>query len=111
MITISKFKGMLLFDVADEPIGNWQEDLGYRGVYDIWRLMKNGKDTGQFIQIEPIDDICEHCDSLGKDCECEEVWIGDDKTGFHDTLGCFESYDEAIAFAKKYMKKNPNGFV
>lgn len=109
---MSKYKEMLLFDVADEHIGGWQEDLGYRGMMDMWKFHdENGKYTGDFICIEPYDDVCSHCEELGKECECEEVWVGNDKTGFHDTIDMFETYEKAIAFAKEFMKANPKGFV
>jgi hypothetical protein len=88
---MSKYNGMLLFDVADPPIGNWKENLGGRGIYGMWE----NKKAGLTLMIESNED------SGG-----EEVWIHDQK-GNWDSL-FFGDYEESIRYVKEFMKKNAN---
>jgi len=94
------FKGMLLFDIAEEPIGNWENQLGYRGMMEVWKHNK----TEDTIIIESYEDCKEH----GENCECQEVWMHD-KNGKLDTLGFYDTFEEADQEAKQFMKENPKG--
>jgi hypothetical protein len=109
-IKMSKYHGMLLFDIADEPIGGWEENLGYRGMVDIWDFYKDGKRTGMWLMVEALDD-CDICEEEGKECECHEVCVFDDNTGNVDTLTVEDTYEKAMEFAKTWMKENENGWV
>jgi hypothetical protein len=91
---MSKYHGMLLFDIADEPIGKWQENLGTRGYYDEWELIDKDKIKCTLI-IEADED--------GKVGD-NEVWIHD-KEGNSDSL-YFGTYDQCLKYAKKWMKEN-----
>ena len=98
------FKGLFLFDIAEPSIGQWENQLGYRGMMEVWKI----QETQDFVCIEPWDDICErHRD---QECTCWEAWLGNDKTGDCDTLGIWESFDKADQEAKKWMNENPNGW-
>lgn len=98
------FKGLLLFDIAEPPIGNWKNQLGYRGMMEIWKV----KDTTQFLCIEAYED-CEIHDP--DECTCEEVWLGDDTTGNCDVLGVYDNFEEADKASKEFMQQNPNGWM
>ncbi len=86
------YHGILLFDVAEDPIGSWENQLGYRGVMEVW---KAGDST---LQIEADED------SGG-----EEVWVHDEE-GNHDSLGIFPTSDQDDAAAKAFMRENPEGW-
>jgi hypothetical protein len=80
---------MLLFDIAEPAIGPWENQLGYRGMIEMWR--KSG--TQQFVCMEP--------------CECGEdweAWLGDDETGNSESLA-FGTFDEVDKASKDWMKK------
>jgi len=93
---MSRFHGMFLFDIADEPIGDWEEDLGYRGVKDVWRT----RDKHFMLVIEPNEDTEDE----------EEVWVANERTGNWDSIA-FGTYEECIDEAKKFMRENPNGWT
>ena len=132
---MTKFKGMLLFDVPDPPINNWHESCGGRGMFDLWWFvgekdnkcdqLEDGKckldgekcscpncaylhNHSQFLMIEPKDDICE---IHGDECTCEEVWLGDDETGNCTTVGTYDTYEEALREAKTFMREHPKGWM
>jgi hypothetical protein len=84
------FAGMLLFDIAEPAIGPWENQLGYRGMIEMWR--KAG--TQQFVCLEP--------DDCGKE-DCWEAWWGDDETGSWELLA-FGTFDKVDKAAKKWMK-------
>lgn len=92
---MSKFGGMLLFDIADKPIGNWTEDLGGRGMYVKWNL----KGTRVFIMIEPYEGEGQE---EGK--EDWEVWVANEETGAWEPL-IYRPFEEAVKFAKGFMRK------
>lgn len=95
------FKGILLFDIAEKPIGKWENQLGYRGMMEIWK-----HENGDRIIIEVFEhDTEEH---LSGKCECHEVWMHD-KKGNLDTLGVWSSFEESDRNAKAFMKENPDG--
>lgn len=101
---MTKFKGLLLFDIAENPIGQWENQLGYRGMMEVWKH----SETKHVVTIQPWDDICEtHGD---KECTCWEVWIADDKTGNWDCLGIWENFELADQKAKEWMGENSEGW-
>lgn len=89
------FKGLLLFDIAEEPIGEWKNQLGYRGLIEVWKIPR----TQDFICIE-----------YDEDSDCEEVWLGNDKTGDCENIGFFDTVEEADKGAKEFMRENPHGW-
>jgi len=101
-IIMTLFKGLFLIDIAEEPIGNWENQLGYRGMMEVWKH----KETGEEVVIEVFEDCSEHDPD---ECECHEVWLRCNKTGNCDTLGVYNSFDEADIEAKKFMRENQKG--
>lgn len=89
------FRGMLLFDIAEPPIGDWENQLGYRGMMEVWKL----KDTDYVLTISAYEDSDEPCD---------EVWIANDSTGYWESL-FFGSTEDCNTFAKKWMNEHPKG--
>ena len=85
---MSLFHGLLLFDIAEPPIGPWHEDLGGRGYVEIWR--KEG--TEEVIYIEPYE---------GDEWE---AWWADEKGGAWDTIA-FGPYEEVKKEAKRFMER------
>ena len=102
---MTKFHGILLFDVIEEPIGRWENQLGYRGMMEVWKV-----DKRNVLTIEPLDDWCANCEEEGRDCECWEIWIADDEQGVFDTLGVYPSFEVADTKAKQIMTEFPNGY-
>jgi hypothetical protein len=95
---MSKYHGMLLFDIADNPIGKWHENLGTRGYYDRWEIRdKNGKII-QSIIIE-IDEE--------SDGQWDVYW--EDASGSEEFIG-YAYYDDAIKLAKKFTGRHLNGY-
>ena len=93
---MSLFHGLLLFDVPDKPIGQWKENLGYRGVKDVWEI----KEKGLMLIVE---------NSENPDNEKEqEVWVCDEE--IWETIGWYNTYEEAIKEAKIWMLEHPNGW-
>jgi len=95
------FKGLLLFDIAEQPIGEWENQLGYRGMMEVWKH----KTTGDTIIIEAYEDCTIHDPN---ECTCEEVWMHD-KNGNVDILGVYDDFETADKEAKKLMRENPKG--
>ena len=112
--------GLLLYDVADEPIGNWRENLGTRGLYDMWELVIDSRRV-ELILIE-----CLEGDGEGLECPCEACEKERKQEGYNDgdqlseativtsddaepicDAGC---YDYVLAEAKKFMKEHPAGY-
>ena len=112
--------GLLLYDVADEPIGNWRENLGTRGTYDLWELVIDSRRV-ELILIESLEG-----DGEGLECPCEACEKERKQGGHNDedqlseaTLvtaddveliceaGC---YNYVLAHAKNFMKKYPDGY-
>jgi len=96
------FKGVLLFDIAEAPIGNWENQLGYRGMMEVWKH----KETGEEIVIELYEDCTEHSSD---ECECHEIWMRDNKRGISDSHGVYDTFEEADREAKKFMRENQKG--
>ena len=94
---MSRYRGMLLFDIADKPIGKWHENLGTRGYYDKWEIKD---ENGKVIQ-SIIIDLDE--DSNG---QWEAYWENADGKEEFIKYGC---YDDVIKSAKEFMKEHPNG--
>ena len=89
---MSLFRGMLLFDVADKPIGSWEEDLGFRGMIDVWRH----KEKGWTLYVQ---------NSENPDNETEqEIWIdyGDE----YESIAWASDLDLALVEAKEWMSEN-----
>ena len=92
------FHGLLLFDIAEPSIGNWEEQLGYRGAIDVWK----NKETGKTLIIESYEDCEEHDIN---ECECQEVWIHDEEGNVED-IRIHDSYEKAKEEAKKQMHED-----
>lgn len=96
---MSLYKGVLLFDIAEPPIGKWEEKLGYRGLKEVWCHSDNPNNR---IEIE-----LEDCGN----CEEEDNWEiihSDELTGNVNYLAGFDNYDEAHEFSQKWMKEHQN---
>jgi len=90
------FKGMLLFDVAEPAIGKWENQLGYRGMLEVWIH----DETGDTITLEPNEDATE------EEWEC---WIHDKESEQWDSLG-WGTFKQVDKLAKQWMEKHPNGW-
>ncbi len=112
--------GLLLYDVAEEPIGNWRENLGTRGMFDKWELLLNSKRV-EIIILESLegDDEglvcpCKACkterkrngSNLEEDLSEASIITADGSEAICEA-GC---YDYVHAEIKKFMKKHPNGY-
>jgi hypothetical protein len=75
----------------------WTQDFSVRDVTEF-------RQGDEFIRIEPYED-CEHKDG---NCDCTEIWCGN-KNGDCDSIGCFNTYKQALREAKSFMKENPRG--
>ena len=96
---MTQFQGLLLFDVGEPDIGNWREELGWRGMRDQWRLhTTDGKQTSQFIAIDDDEDSGEL-----------EIWAGDDETGVWDVIAFAKTYKAAKLVLLDEMRVSPNG--
>lgn len=62
----------------------------------------------QFIRIDAYEDCSDHKPS---ECNCQEVWVGDDSTGNWDCEGIFNNYDKALEYVKNFLKENPRGWT
>ena len=100
---MTKFGGLLLIDVPEDPIGDWENELGHRGMREVWHLQ--GKEHIK-INIDPYED-CEEC--LAGECECWEVWYSNDEAGDWEPIGHGHGFDAADKIAKEYMRENPHG--
>ncbi len=89
---MSLFHGMLLFDIAENPINGWEEDLGYRGMKEVWRK------GSRHITIEPYDGEPYYEDEW-------ECWLGNDETGAWGSIA-FGSFDRCKEDAVAYMRAN-----
>lgn len=98
------FKGVLLFDIAEPTIGDWENQLGYRGMMEVWKHKK----TGDTITIEPYEDCTEHDPD---ECQCHEIWIADDKNGQYDSIGIYNTFEEADQETKKWMREHLEGWT
>lgn len=92
------FKGMLLFDIAEPAIGKWENQLGYRGMIEVWRHAE----TGDEVVLEPDEDSSEE----------ENIWefiVQNNENGDFDYIssGTFAQVDKA---AKAWMKEHPEGW-
>lgn len=85
------FKGMLLFDMAEPTINGWENQLGYRGMIEVW------KKGGQTIIIQPDEDCPEDEDVWEVIWETEEIW---------ECIDYGYGFDDADAKAKEYMREN-----
>jgi len=92
---MSKFHGMLLFDIADKPIGKWHENLGTRGMYDLWEMEVKGK-VLYCVRVTPYDD--------GEKSEWE-AWWSNEESGVWESIE-FGTYKQCLKSAKDFMKKN-----
>ena len=91
------FKGVLLFDIAEPEIGNWENELGWRGMREVWHL--KGQEHIE-INIDPNDDA---------DNEEWEVWQSNNKSGEWGSIGYGNTFEEADKIAKEYMREHPQG--
>lgn len=91
---MTKAHGTLLFDAPEDAIGKWENQLGYRGYIEVWKL----KGSDWEIQVEPDEDSDQEGDCL--------VYLQNPKTGNQTTLYAGTKADSA---AKGYMKKYPQG--
>ena len=73
----------------------------------IWNGVNEWRIGTEFIQLDAYED----CETHGDECECTEIWLGDDKTGNFDTEGIFNTFEEARQHAQEFMKENPNGWM
>ena len=94
---MSMYNGLLLFDFAEDDIGNWQENLGGRGYYEKW---ENKSDPNLYL-IFQIDE-----DNLDEDIESYEVTIQNDDSGDMDLL-FMGDYDTCKINLTKFMQENP----
>ena len=77
---MSLYHGLLLFDVPEAPIGDWQENLGGRGLIDKWEI------PGRFtLLIDSYDGNCSRC--AEGECECHEWWVESEPNGDSVTDG------------------------
>jgi hypothetical protein len=74
----------------------------------IWNGVNEWRIGTEFIQLDAYEDCEIHNQN---ECECTEVWLGDDKTGSFDTEGIFDTFAEAEKHAREFMRKNPNGWM
>jgi hypothetical protein len=88
---VTAYRGLLLFDYPDPPIGPWENQLGYRGVKEVYRK----KDTNQYVEIDFPDDEYQEW----------EAWWHDDDTGAWEVFawGAFEECEDA---AKEWMSNH-----
>ncbi len=85
------FAGVLLFDIAEESIGKWENELGWRGMREVWR---NGDRT---LNIDVDDDGGENA---------WELWLANDATGYSESIS-WGTFAECDRDAKEYMRANP----
>jgi hypothetical protein len=78
--------------------GKWVEDAIER----VWRI------GTEFIRIDDYEDCSDHSP---EECNCQEVWVGDDNSGNWDSEGIFDSIEKAEQYVKDFMKENPNGWL
>lgn len=90
------FKGMFLFDIAEQPIGQWENQLGYCGMMEVWKC----RSRNNVLTIEPDEDSGEI-----------EVWIANDTSGSWEPLGFFKTEMQAERFAKRWMRENKEGWL
>lgn len=50
------FHGMLLFDIAETSINGWENQLGYRGYYEVWRNFLGEEMWMEVDEDTPIDE-------------------------------------------------------
>jgi len=62
----------------------------------------------QFIQIDAYEDCSDHSP---EECNCQEVWVGDDITGNYDVEGIFDNYEDAEKYVESFLKVNPLGWM
>jgi len=89
------------FEIEEDSIGDWENQLGYRGVMEVWKH----KVTKEEIVIESYEDCTRHDPN---EYTCEEVWLHDEN-GNVDTLGVYNDFEEADREAKRFMRENPKG--
>jgi len=92
---MTKFKGVLLFDMPEPAIGDWENQLGYRGMIEVWKHKK----TGDELIIEPCDE------------GYTEVLIHNKDHTKMDSLNAFDTDQEADDFAKKWMREHLEGWI
>ena len=91
---MSKFNGCLLFDIPDKPIGNWEENIGTRGVFIEWHNKKDGRTL-----------IIKEDDEATTDYFIE-LWWHDKNGDLWETIEWYREWDDAIADAKEWMARN-----
>lgn len=91
------FKGMLLFDVPEPAIGKWENQLGYRGMLEVWKHSK----TGDCVVLEPYEDAPEEC--------IWEFWIHD-KDSYNCESISSGAFDQVDKEAKEWMRKHLEGW-
>lgn len=112
--------GLLLYDMAEEPIGNWKENLGTRGMFDMWELVIDSKRV-EIIILEELEGVEDELRCPCKACKTKRKQNGNN---FEEDLsvasiitpggseaiceaGC---YDYVHAEMIRFMKKYPNGY-
>jgi hypothetical protein len=91
-------RGMLLFDSPEPPVGKWENQLGYRGLKEVWKL----EGTPIILEID-MDDVPDEDPE-----DCWEVSVANDETGDVRYIA-FGSFNECDKAAKKYMSEHHNG--
>lgn len=90
---MTRFRGLLLFDVAERAIGPWENQLGYRGMMEVWK--KRG--TALVVTIQPHES--------SEDDEEWEAWWGDENTGDSESIA-FGTFEYCEDEAKEWMRKD-----
>lgn len=88
---MTMYSGMLLFDVAEESIGKWKNQVGFRGMMEVWR--KAGTEEEIIIQSDE--------DRVGNTWEV--IWQNNE-SGAWNYIG-FGTFNQCDRIAKQYMRK------
>ena len=92
---MSLFNGMLLFDIPEDDINGWKENIGTRGMYGLW---ERGEER---IIIQPDED---HDFDYDNDLPELYPWKVIHETDIIWEDIAYGTYDECISYAKYYME-------
>ena len=62
-------RGLLLFDAPERPVGKWENQLGYRGLKEVWKIPS----TPYILEID-FDDGYEPAEGAEDDAGWEGRW-------------------------------------